>query len=395
MDRYDAEAFLRQEDARERGGYYSRPKGADASANGGGDVDGDCAPADAGLPGDLRTYTSVAAWLERDIPEPDFLLGQVLSTTNRGILIADTGLGKTNLAMAMAAAIANGGNGFLHWRCRGLPARVLIIEGEMSLRLVKRRLGDMTRRAGDVPPTLYVVSRSDPRFTDMPPLNIEDGQKYIDAVIAQLGGVDFIIFDNVQALLIGDMKDELPWQQTLPWVRSLTNQNIGQLWVHHTGHNTAHSYGTKTREWQLDFVILLEEVERKGADIAFSLKFTKARECSPDNKADFEPTVIRLAKDQWTAEASKAIGALSPTGRLWYEALLDAFAANVIPGKTTRVAWYSEAVRTNLAEAIGPDDTRTSRDKKLSRLRKYSMELRTAGLIGIDGDTVTHLRKSR
>jgi hypothetical protein len=32
------------------------------------------------------------------------------------------------------------------------------------------------------------------------------------------------------------MKDEEPWQDTLPWIRSLTNRSIGQLWVHHTGH---------------------------------------------------------------------------------------------------------------------------------------------------------------
>jgi hypothetical protein len=37
---------------------------------------------------------------------------------------------------------------------------------------------------------------------------------------------------------------------------------------------------------------LMETIERPEADIAFSLKFTKARERTPDNRADFEAAVI-------------------------------------------------------------------------------------------------------
>jgi hypothetical protein len=27
------------------------------------------------------------------------------------------------------------------------------------------------------------------------------------------------------------------------------------MWLHHTGHNETQSYGTKTREWQMDTVL--------------------------------------------------------------------------------------------------------------------------------------------
>lgn len=56
---------------------------------------------------DLKDDTTVFAWLDHDIPEPVFLLGEVLSTTNRGPLVANTGVGKTNFIMAMTAAIAD------------------------------------------------------------------------------------------------------------------------------------------------------------------------------------------------------------------------------------------------------------------------------------------------
>jgi hypothetical protein len=247
---------------------------------------------------------SLASWLTRDIPEPDFLLGELLSTTCRVELIGPTGLGKTNLLMTAGMAVADGCD-FLHWRGCGRPHRVLFIDGEMSRRLAKKRLVDAARRHGRMPETFYYFNRED--FPEFAPLNTEAGQKFIDALIDALGGVDLVIFDNVQALLSGDMKEEVPWQQILPWVRDLTRRNIGQIWAHHTGHDESHGYGTKTREWQLDTVILMERIERPEADVAFSVKFTKARERSPDNRSDFEPVVITLINDEWSSKSGEHV----------------------------------------------------------------------------------------
>jgi RecA/RadA recombinase len=155
---------------------------------------------------------TLAAWLSRDIPDPDFLLGEFLSTTARVELIGPTGIGKTNVLVAGALAVASGED-FLHWRGSGKPRRVLYVDGEMSRRLSKKRPADAVRRRGGKPVTFFFLNRED--FPDLPPLNTEAGQEYIDAVIDPIGGVDFVVFDNVQALLSGDMKDEEPWQQTL------------------------------------------------------------------------------------------------------------------------------------------------------------------------------------
>jgi hypothetical protein len=42
-----------------------------------------------------------------------------------------------------------------------------------------------------------------------------------------MGGVDLVIFDNMMALLGGDMKDEESWRKTLDWQKSLTRRHIG------------------------------------------------------------------------------------------------------------------------------------------------------------------------
>src|SRR6516162_7354584 len=250
--------------------------------------------------GVLRARLSLDHWVEREIPLRESLLGDVLSTTTRMLLVADTGLGKTNFAVAIAFAVAQG-CGFLHWHGTGELHRALYIDGEMSVRLMRDRIEDAIRRAGSKPEGVFVLNTED--FPEMPPLSDRLGRFAIDKIIAAVGGVDLIVFDNVQALLAGDMKEEMPWKAVLGWVKDLTRRKIAQIWIHHTGHNATRSYGTKTREWPMDVVALLEAVDKPEADLAFALKFTKARERTPGNRDDFEPMIITLTDDQWASKA--------------------------------------------------------------------------------------------
>jgi hypothetical protein len=322
---------------------------------------------------------SLANWLARDIPPPDFLLGEILSTTSRALLSAPTGLGKTNFVMAMGISMAAGVD-FLHWRARRC-ARVLFIDGEMSRRLIRARLADAVRRLGQTPESFFVLCRDD--VPDMPPLNTPEGQSYIDRTIEHVGGVDFIIFDNVMSLITGDMKDEESWQDTLPWIKGLTKRSIGQAWIHHTGYEQSHGYGTSTREWQLDTVGLMQKIERPGTDIAFSLNFnTKARERAPHNRADFEPVVINLAKDQWAVETNgesataKKEKPPSPKGQSFHKALCSALVASGRPRSesinqpsVTMDEWQVECVRKGLIDRDAKDN------QKRALISKYRLEL--------------------
>jgi len=51
--------------------------------------------------------------------------------------------------------------------------------------------------------------------------------------------------------------------------------------VYVTGHDKSKVYGTNTREWQQDTVVLFEKVESELTDISFKLEFRKAREREP------------------------------------------------------------------------------------------------------------------
>ena len=163
-----------------------------------------------------------------------------------------------------------------------------------------------------------------------PPLNTPAGQAQIEREIAQMDGADLAIFDNVMSLIPGDQKDEEGWRQILPWVRSLTKRSIGQIWLHHTGHDGAHSYGTKTREWQMDTVIRLELSDEDQSDgLSFKLSFDKARERTPETRADFIPVTVALVDDAWTCDAAVATKTkVSPLGVKFLDALRDAAIGN-------------------------------------------------------------------
>jgi hypothetical protein len=361
------------------------------------------------LPG-LREHLAIEAWAVRPMPPPDRLLGDLLTTTSRMFLVGRTGLGKTLLGFAMAGGIASG-EGFLHWRS-GRPARVLYVDGEMPGELIKSRSIDALRRAGMPPPpgNLLIYSRDTeedfakqfPTLGVMPPLNTQAGHNFILALIAAVGGVDVVIFDNVMSLVAGDHREEIPWNETLPLVGKLTARRIGQVWLDHTGHNTERQYGSSTKAWRFDAVGMmtpLPDDQRGRHEVAFTLSFEypgKARRRTPDNWQDFETCIVRLKDDRWTSEPvgpTIMTRKLSPTGEQFYRAFLDALAVSGTPGRTTRAIWFAEAARTGLAEPLAPEDDHKTRSAKQAKFRKYLIEIKAAGLIGVDGETITDLRR--
>jgi hypothetical protein len=145
----------------------------------------------------LQRFLTLEQWRERDLPKPDYLLGEVFSTTNRGIMSAPTGLGKTNFALALGMRIAAGAN-FLHWEGRR-ACKVLYIDGEMSRRLLKQRLtaeearliaelGEQVREQFK-PCGFHALSTEDiPNFQ---PLNARQGQAAVEKIIAEMGWLRF------------------------------------------------------------------------------------------------------------------------------------------------------------------------------------------------------------
>jgi hypothetical protein len=253
----------------------------------------------------------LSQWLERDIDPLDALLGDLFSTTSRVLFFADTGVGKTMLALSWAFAMSFGRK-FMHWRAKR-KARVLYVDGEMPRDLMKERLEVMCK-IFELKPTeiahsqgLTVLSSED--FEDMQPLNEKAGQQWLDDFMHREGPFDFVIFDNITSLCTGIMKEEDSWQAVKPYTLELTKRHVGQLRVHHTGHDTTRGYGTKTREWQMDTVVTAEQVSKDHID--FNLLFPKKRRSKPSNYEDFQDVHLELIDEAWRT----GVVVEKPTGR--------------------------------------------------------------------------------
>jgi hypothetical protein len=342
-------------------------------------------------------FLTIDEWRDRDLLTPDYLLGEALSTTSRAIMAAPTGLGKTNFALAIGMRMAAGAS-FLHWEGRR-PAKVLYIDGEMSRRLLKQRLlAEEDRVLAEVseqvreqfkPTGFHALSTEDIRNFD--PLNTRQGQMAIERIIAEMSGCDFVIFDNVMSLISGSMVDEEAWAQTLPWVKSLTKRAIGQLWVHHTGHDETKGYGTKTREWQMDLVIHLTNVERADTDVSFKLEFKKARERRPDNREDFQSVNIFLVDDRWDGDASVApqhTKKASPMAKKYFEALQNVVAGGELP-KSKRLhglhAVHSDDWKAE-CELLGFLDPKGQKNSQRAKFSNNRAELVAANMVACEGD---------
>jgi hypothetical protein len=222
------------------------------------------------------------------------------------LLIGETGIGKTLLAMELAAAIAAGAD-VLGWQGQA-PARVIYLDGELTAETFKDRMQLIAERYGsDI--KLFGYSRDVLGPDDMPPLNTPEGQKWlwreIDAIKPHM-----IFFDAIMSLLGGSMSEEESWAPVKGFCRQISNRRIAQVWLHHTGHDGSRGFGTKTREWEMDAVIMLTRLkdengrpdEEPGA--AFKLEFTKSRMSTPRNYKQFAPRIVRCLAQGFVTDTS-------------------------------------------------------------------------------------------
>jgi hypothetical protein len=243
------------------------------------------------------SYTA-EAWCTRELPEIVQLIGPI-NTTSRVMVHAGTGVGKTHFAMAVAASLASG-TALCHWTVPK-PARVLYIDGEMPRSLMKKRIKKMAERIPEGSPLegrLVFLSHADFQHDtgiELHPLNTQNGQHQIDEWI-KWHKPDLVIFDNIQSLVGGDLKETESWRGIQEWARKLP----AHIWVHHSNANGS-AYGDKSREWQMDTVVYLKEVDdAEEGQLMFDLSFPKHRE------NDFEKgTVEFYAAGRFTLSPGK------------------------------------------------------------------------------------------
>jgi hypothetical protein len=300
-----------------------------------------------------RDNLLVAAWRERELPPRDYLSGEVLCSTSRVLLNGATGIGKTLFCLDWGAAIAAGVD-FLDWKGRR-RARVLYLDGELPAETFKERMELIGNRYGD-DIELFGYNRDVLTPDEMPPLNTDTGRAWLLREI-ETTQPDVIFFDSIMCLLGGNMSEEDSWAPIKDLVRQISSRRIAQIWLHHTGHDASRGYGTKTREWEMDTVIMLSKAESEDdapeISAAFRLEFTKARMKTPANYRQFAAKTVRSTEFGFVAEEGVRAPNTKETskGEKNRRAFRDAY-ANLADGVTPSPGFDGAPVRKVKTDAI-------------------------------------------
>jgi hypothetical protein len=200
---------------------------------------------------------------------------------------------------------------------------------------------------------------------EIPPFNTPEGEQWLWREIDRIKP-DLIIFDSIMCLTAGELGDEKAWIVIKPLIRKLTSRRIPQIWLHHTGHNKEQSFGTKTREWEMDTVIMLNKPDDQIDGGCIELRFTKARLRKRHDDPDFANVKITWHENGW-----RKIGdAMPKSGRA--------------PNDRTQMQRFFLEVYDLLADGVAASpghDGKPVRKVKVDRIRD---EMKSRGYLDVD-----------
>jgi len=198
---------------------------------------------------------AVEELLAREIKPREMLLGPILPEQGLAMLYAYRGVGKTYIALGIAAAVASGGS-FLRWTAPR-PRRVLYVDGELPAKTLQERSAMILASLENVEPapgSLQFIT-PDVQQRSMPDLATPEGQRLIEP---HLEGIALLVLDNLSALCrCGKENEGEGWLPVQEWALALRRRGISVLFIHHAGKNFAQR-GTSRREDLLDTVFTLK-----------------------------------------------------------------------------------------------------------------------------------------
>jgi len=239
-------------------------------------------------------------FLSLDVKPRNQLLAPILPEKGLAMLYGPRGMGKTNMGLAMAYAVASGGV-VMRWKATA-PARVLYVDGEMPLLTLQERLGYIVKGSeAEAAPDFFRLLPADYfEAGGLPNLATKAGQMAIDHL---LGDISLLVIDNLSTLATaGRDNDAESWTPVQEWLLALRRRGISVLLIHHAGKG-GQQRGTSRREDVLDTVIALRRpsdyTPTEGARCEVHLE--KARGVYGDDAKPFEAKLESIGNGTtWT-----------------------------------------------------------------------------------------------
>jgi hypothetical protein len=227
----------------------------------------------------LPELPELEAFLAKDYPETRQIIGPIQSQQVI-MCAAATGIGKTQLAVALAYSVTTG-RPLFDWKIPE-PVSVLFVDGEMSGRQLQDRLRLYSWPEERQPLHLFnSISWAADQGLEQPNLAKVECQ---DMICRLAQGKSLVLLDNVMSLVsvpgTSFSSDEF-WRTVFPLNLRLRAMGCTVIWFDHTNREGT-PFGTSTKQWQADLVFTLER-NKKSADFedrpgaAFKLAFIKVR----------------------------------------------------------------------------------------------------------------------
>ena len=260
--------------------------------------------------GTLKTIT-LGGLLDFKFPVREHLVAPWLRQGESAMLWADSGQGKTMLALSLALAVAGGG-GLLGWKS-ATPRAVLFVDGEMHVGDLQERLAllagavtgcdlEAARR------NLTVLSRQhqggDVTFPD---LAKEEGRDRI-LLEARKANAELLILDNFSTLAeISDENEASAMSPVLAFLLRLKQDGRACILVHHSNKSGEAFRGSSKLAATFEVIIGLKRTDgsRAANGTNFTLEWTKYRGQPTAATRAFEATFTTLdGGPKWTSRAA-------------------------------------------------------------------------------------------
>jgi KaiC/GvpD/RAD55 family RecA-like ATPase len=222
---------------------------------------------------------------DKNIPDMRYILYPAIPESSITLLYADTGVGKTWLALSMAFSAALGCQTFLKWKAEK-PRNVLYIDSEMDETSFQRRLKIISQVYAGKNPREIELLKKNFRWksvkSDMLNIADEKDQETIDRYIKEAGqengrSVSLIILDNLSTLT-AFADSAKSWSSLFLWLKKLKDKGCGVLILHHANKEGGQR-GTSVKTATVDNVIRLEHEETVNVNsLAMSIHIEKGRE---------------------------------------------------------------------------------------------------------------------
>jgi putative DNA primase/helicase len=241
--------------------------------------------------------------LSYSVQPREWLLEEILSQRDLMMIHAWRGLGKSQLALAIAYAVSSGGP-CVKWRApKARP--VIYVDGELPVITLQERMTHLISGSDLEPPDPNYLQFITPDIMPdglVPNLARAEGQAMLDNAI-QKQKSELVIVDSISTLCNAGRENEAEsWLPIQEYALKLRRRGIAILFIHHDGKG-GQQRGTSRREDILDTTIhLVRPSDYNGAEGArFEVHFTKTRGLFGDAVTPFEATMtVRDGRTEWS-----------------------------------------------------------------------------------------------